>query len=112
MTARIANKIPNPCFMVMASFKNTIAKITLKIGYNDESGAMIVTGPFETASRKQRAPTKPNRPAIEARTIPLGCVSRRKFMKTNTMIARKRPPITSYIIALFGSMYFVVILGI
>ena len=52
-TARTAKIMPNPCLIVIVSFKKNIARITLKMGYKADSGAMIETGPFETAKRKQ-----------------------------------------------------------
>ena len=74
-TARTAKNIPRPCLIVTVSFKKMMAKLTLKMGYNADSGAMMDTGPFETAKRKHRAPMKPTRPAIPAKAIPIGCVS-------------------------------------
>ncbi len=111
-TARTAKIMPNPCLMVTVSFKKMMAKLTLKIGYNADSGAMIETGPLETANRKHKAPTKPTNPANPAKAIPFGCVSSRKFIKPRTKSDSTMPPITSYTTALFGSMYLVVILGI
>ena len=109
--ASSAKTIPIHCLMVSVSCKNSTAQAILSMGYNADSEAMIETGPFETANRKHSAPKKPSTPAVAAKATPLGCVSNRKSIKNKTTTERKMPPITSYTMALLGSMYRVVILG-